>query len=117
MKLKMEYEPSDFMRLVRKDLEGKGIPVPADSAITFKATKKGQPTVEVTIEVDDEPVVAAPPAPPVTLVPRSPSTEENEDDEAPSMEKIMRESDKLVGGIGKIKRPLMPNESTEFPKD
>lgn len=120
MKLLMKYEPKDFMALVRRDLNTKGIPVPADSAIVFKA-KKGAPTVEVEIDIDDEP----PDEPPRPALPAAPpareETEVDEEKEAgdgsPSMEEIMAASDRLVRGPGGLKRPLMSNESLEFPKD
>lgn len=119
MKLLMQYEPKDFMMLVRRDLIAKGIPVPADSAITFKA-KKGAPTVEVEIDIDDEPPAEPPPRaalPPPLRAPEDLKEGEEGDDGSPSMEEIMAASSRLVTGTGGMKRPLMPNESLEFPKD
>lgn len=123
MKINVTYEKDDIIRLVKEDLERRGLRLKPGAQPEYK----GALQVKLSIEAMDEDV----PPPPPPLAPPSPKASEG-DEPAPAeedgdMEAVLRSSQhvaattrptfKLAENDQPLKRSLGVNESLDFPRE
>jgi len=117
MKISVTFEKKDILRLVEKDLKAQGLKLKNGTSLEYK----GALEVKLSVETEDDALVAAHPTTTTTTAPKPTVTAETTPAvtvDEPDMSSVLAASNRLVknDATGKV-RALGPNESLDFPKD